>query len=259
MSRFRIPVLAALIACVSLLGAAAAQAEESVEIKAKFTPNKLGAPTNVSGEGEFHTNTGKVPTPLTHIVIAGPAGLGLNTKGTGTCDPKKLATVGPKACPKNSVAGAGGGLGVFELAGSEIQEPFELNLFRGPNRNGKFLLLIYVNAESPVSVQLVFEAPVITLPKPYGLGFAFEVPLIPTLPEASDASVRNAHISIGATKVSYVVKGKRVKVKGIIEPKKCPKGGFPIKSEFSFQDGTTVAPMTTIPCPKSRHKRRHRR
>lgn len=250
MSRVRIPVLTLLVGAASLLGVASAQAEESVTIKAQFTPNKLGSPTNVSGEGSFTNSTGKVPSPITKIVIAGPAGLGLNTKGTGTCDPAKLASIGPKACPKNSVAGAGGGLGVFELAGSEIQEKFELNLFRGPDRNGKFLLLIYVNAESPVSVQLVFEAPVSTLPKPYGMAFSFEVPLIPTLPEASDASVRNAHISIGATNVAYKVKGKLQKVKGLIEPKTCPKGGFPVKSEFSFQNESTVAAKTTIPCPK---------
>jgi hypothetical protein len=250
MSRVRIPVLALLACCVGLFGATSAQAAENVTIHAAFSPDKLGAPTNVSGGGTFSNTTGKVPSPITKIVILGPAGLGLSTKGTGTCEASKIEASGPSVCPKNSVAGAGGGVGVFELAGSVIEEKFTLNLFRGPNENGKFVLLIYVNAVSPVSVQLVFKAPLITGPKPYGLGFEFEVPLIPTLPEASDASVKEANISIGATGVTYVNKGKKTHVKGIIVPKKCPKGGFPVETTFSFEDGTTNAAKATIPCPK---------
>lgn len=250
MSRVRIPVLALIVCCMALFGAGVAQAEETVTIKAKFTPNKLGSPTNVSGEGSFTNTTGKVPSPITRIEIFGPAGLGLNTTGTGTCEAAAIEKSGPSVCPKDSVAGAGGGMGVFELAGSIIEEPFTLSLFRGPNEGGKFVLLIYVEARSPVSVQLVFKAPLIKGASPYGLGFAFEVPLIPTLPEASDASVKDARISIGATGVNYKKKGKLVKVKGLIEPKKCPKAGFPVESKFSFEDGSTVAAKAAIPCPK---------
>jgi hypothetical protein len=59
-------------------------------------------------------------------------------------------------------------------------------------------------------------------------------------------------VTIGATKVVYRVKGKKVHVKGIITPKKCPKGGWPAKSEFLFQDGTLAVSKTTIACPKKK-------
>ena len=32
-------------------------------------------------------------------------------------------------------------------------------------------------------------------------------------------------------------------------PKKCPKGGFPIRAEFKFLIGEPVAVNTTTPCP----------
>jgi hypothetical protein len=95
---------------------------------------------------------------------------------------------------------------------------------------------------------------VVERPKPYGLGFSLEVPLIKVLPEASDASAISAFFTAGATNVAYFKKvhGKRklVHVKGIITPKSCPHGGWPAFSEISFEDGSTVMTKTTIPCPK---------
>jgi len=39
-------------------------------------------------------------------------------------------------------------------------------------------------------------------------------------------------------------------VKGIILPKRCPRGGWPVASTFSFEDGSTVMAKRSIPCPK---------
>jgi hypothetical protein len=114
-------------------------------------------------------------------------------------------------------------------------------------------VLAYLNAITPVSVQLVLKAQVVPEPKPYGLGFSFTVPLIPTLPEASDASAESIFITLGAPNAAYyrTIHGKRklFHIKGIIVPKKCPRGGFPYKTELGFQDGTTNVVTGTIPCP----------
>ncbi len=254
MYKVRIPVLAAVIGCVSLIGAMSAQAAETVTLKAEFSPEKLGAPTNAHGTGTFTNSTGKVPSPITKFELFGPAGLTLNVVGTGECTEKVILETGGKGCPKDSVAGAGGGLGVFELAGTEIQEKFTLNFYRGPDENGKTAFLLYVNAVSPVSVQLALKAQVVAGPAPYGLGLNIEVPLIPTLPEASNASVKEGFITLGATGVTYIktVKGKKKleHVKGLVLPKKCPKSGFPVEATFSFEDGSTVPAKTTVPCKK---------
>ena len=94
----------------------------------------------------------------------------------------------------------------------------------------------------------------IQVPKPYGLGFSLNVPLIKVLPEASDASAISTFFTAGAKNVAYYKKihGKRklFHVKGIITPKTCPRGGWPAASQISFEDGSTVTSKTKIPCPK---------
>lgn len=245
--------IAALLGCILLL-ATAAQAEETVNIKASFTPDVLGMPTNVFGSATIGSTTTPVPSPITKVVVLGPAGLALNLEGTGTCNAAALANAGPSACPADSRAGFGGGVGAFELAKEIIHENFTLDLFLGSNRPSHVVLLIYLNAITPVSVQLVFTAPVVQEPKPYGLGFSVNVPLIETLPGASDASAVSTFITLGAKNVAYFKKvhGKRklFHVKGILVPKKCPKGGFPVASQFSFEDGSTVTTKSKIPCPR---------
>jgi hypothetical protein len=245
---------AALLCCASMF-TAAAQAEETVSIKASFKPDRLGVPTNVFGSATIGSTTGPVPSPITHVNVLGPAGMGLDLEGSGVCRAEALENIGPKACPVNSIAGFGGGEGIYEIGKEIIHERFTLEFFLGDNRPGHVLLLIYLNGNTPVSIQLVFTAPVVREPKPYGLGFSVNVPLIKVLPEASDASAVSSFLTLGAKNVAYYrkVHGKRrlFHVKGIIVPKKCPKGGFPVASQFSFEDGSTVMTKSTVPCPKS--------
>jgi hypothetical protein len=255
MPRVRI-IATALVGCALMLAAAtAAQAEETVTItKAGFSPDALGVPTNVFGSATIGSTNLPVPSPITHINVMGPAGLTLNLEGTGTCSAATLENTGPQACPADSKAGVGGGEGAYEIAHEIIHEPFTVDFFLGNNKPGHVELLIYLDGSSPVSIQLVFTAPVIQEPKPYGLGFSLNVPLIKVLPEASDASAISAFFTAGANNVAYFKKvhGKKklFHVKGIITPKTCPSGGWPGASEFSFEDGTTVKATTKIPCPK---------
>ena len=247
-------LIVAVAVCVLLATAAVALAAESLSVTAAFSPDRLGAPTNVHGTATIHSTNELVPTPIIKTTVLGPAGLGLNVEGVGTCDPVKLETqLEPKACPTDSKAGFGGGTGVLELAKEVIKEHFTLNFFRGPNEDGHLVLLAFLNAISPVSVQLVLKAQVVKEPKPYGLGFTFVVPLIPTLPGASDASAEEIFITLGAPNAAYyrTIHGKRTlfHVKGIIVPKKCPHGGFPYETQISFADGTTNTVKGTIPCP----------
>jgi hypothetical protein len=253
-------VLAALVGCACLFtAAAAAQAEETVTItSAGFSPDRLGVPTNVFGSATIGSTNLPVPSPITHINVFGPAGLSLNLEGTGTCTAAILENIGPEGCPTDSKAGFGGGEGAYEIAKEIVHEKFTTDFFIGDNKPGHVEALIYLDGASPVSIQLVFTAPVIQFPKPYGLGFSLNVPLIKVLPEASDASAISAFFTAGSTNVAYFkqVHGKRklVHVKGLVTPKTCPRGGWPGGTEISFEDGSTVTAKTTIPCPPKTKK-----
>ncbi len=240
--------------CACLIAATAAWASQTLEVTASFSPDKLGAPTNVHGTATIGSIGTPLPSPIAEATVMGPAGLTVNTKGVGICNAVKLEdTLEPNVCPKDSKAGFGGGVGAYEIGGQINEEPFTLNFYRGPNEDGHLVILAYLNAVSPVSVQLVLKAQVVQEPKPYGLGFTFKVPPIESLPGASNATAKSIYITLGAPNAAYYEKvgGKRklVHVKGIIVPKTCPKKGFPYKTQLTFEDGTTNAITGTIPCP----------
>jgi len=250
--RVRIFVLA-LLTGACLIGAAVAWATNTFSITAYFTPDKLGASTNISAKATFAYST-SVPVPISNFVAYGPAGLAFDVKGTGTCNKAVLENAGPSACPADSRIGFGGGIGLVEIAKEFIKEPFTFDLFLAPSESGRFVILVYVNAVSPVSLQLVLVAKEIHGSKPYGLGVTVEVPPIPTLPGAAYASVESTYLSVGSQKVAYynMIHGKRklVHVKGLIIPKSCPRGGFPFLVTIGFLDSTQTSDKYTAPCPR---------
>jgi hypothetical protein len=248
-------IVVAIVCAVSLLAAAPALAEETVSItEAGFSPNALGVPTNAFGSATIGSTNLPVPSPITHVDVYGPKGVTLNLEGTGTCERERLEQLGVQGCPADSKAGFGGGEGAYELAHEIINEAYTLDFFLADNKPGQVSLLIFLKGSTPVSIEIVFTATVITGAPPYGLGFSVEVPLIKVLPEASDASAKTAFLTLGAHNVAYYKKvhGKKklFHVKGIILPKQCPHGGWPIASQFTFQDGSTVLAKRTVPCPK---------
>jgi hypothetical protein len=248
-------IVATLICGACLIGTASARAEETVSITdAGFSPDRLGVPTNAFGRAAIGSTTGPVPSPITHVNVLGPAGLTLDLQGTGVCSRAKLENLGVKACPADSRAGFGGGEGIYQIGKELVTEEYKLDFFLSDNRPGHTAMIILLTGYKPVAIEIVFPATVMHYPKPYGLGFSVEVPLIKVLPEASDASALSSFLTLGAKNVAYyrMVKGKRklLHVKGIILPKSCPHGGWPVASQFSFEDGSTVMAKRMVPCPR---------
>jgi hypothetical protein len=240
---------------VLLAGAASAEAAETVQItRAGFTPSGLGLPTNAFGSATIGSTEGPVPSPIEHVEVFGPAGVTLDLRGTGVCDQAALERQGTRACPANSRAGFGGGEGIYLLGGELVKEKYTLDFFLSDNRPGHVALLVYLQGHTPVSVEVTFAGTVITGPKPYGLGFSLDVPLIKVLPDASNASATSAFITLGAHNVAYyrTVHGKRklFHVRGIVLPKRCPRGGWPVASRFKFEDGSTVLAKRSVACPR---------
>ena len=140
-----------------------------------------------------------------------------------------------------------------------IHENFTIDFFLGNNHPGHIELLIYLDGSTPVSIQLVFTATVIKEPKPYGLGFSLNVPLIKVLPEASDASAISAFFTL-ARKTSRTSRRSTASasssMSGASSPPKPVRSGVgraPRKS--ASRTAPTVKSTTKIPCPRRRRSR----
>lgn len=242
----------AVMVCVCLI-AAPAFAEDSLTVNANFRPDRLGASTNLSLSASFNSSPGRPPSPITRFTLYAPAGMGVDTRGAGTCVASALERQGPAGCPADSRAGFGGGVGALELPGETLHVPYTLDVFFASRQSGLLRLLAYASASAPVGVQLVLVARQIPAPKPYGLGFSVEVPLISTFPGASEASIESVFLTIGSPDVAYYksVHGRErlVRLRGIGVPKSCPRGGFPVEGIVDFADGTTLTANPTISCP----------
>jgi hypothetical protein len=246
-------VMVVLPICACLTVAGVAWAGEALALHASFSPDALGASTNLSLNATLVSSTPGPPSPITKFTLYAPAGMGIDVHGAGTCAEATLQQQGPSGCPVDSRAGFGGGVGVLELPKETIHAPYTLDFFFAPKVNGHLRLLVYASALVPASVEFVLVAKEIRAPKPYGLGFSVEVPPISTYPDASDASIESAFVTVGGSHVAYyeTVHGKRtlVHLKGLAVPKRCPSGGFPTEGKVYFADGTTLTVNPTIPCP----------
>jgi hypothetical protein len=248
--------LTALSTCAVLGATATAQASENVALHASFTPNTLGAPTNLSATASFSSVLPGSQPPIVKVAAYGPAGMVVDTRGAGTCtaSPATLEATGPRACPADSRIGFGKASGLEELAGELIPGPFTFEFFLRPKQDGHIALMIYVNAVTPTAEQLVLVASEVRAPKPYGLGISFAVPIVPSLPGAPLGWVDHLLLTLGSAHASFrkTIHGKSrlVHVRGLVAPRSCPPGGFPIEGNFEFADGSTTTAKASIPCPR---------
>ena len=107
-------------------------------------------------------------------------------------------------------------------------------------------LEFYANGTTPVSIEILSKGKVLNSSPPFGPTVVAEVPLVESVPGALDASVKSINVQVGAA----YKKGKKTTYY-ITVPKKCPKGGFPLKSELSFLGGAVAEALEyKAPCPK---------
>jgi hypothetical protein len=244
----------ALLGCLAALGLpAAASAAPTVTLVAKAIPLKGFPHTgNILGAGaavEFKItikgteSTGGVPSQLTGVKTWLPAGTKLHPQGFVTCAPATLENVGPSGCPKKSQASPIGTAGVVDPIGGElVKENAELQAFFAPGGGLQF----YTNAASPISAQLIAATGhYINSAPPYGPEFVGDIKLIESVPGAPPVSTESITIKVGAA----FKQGKKTIYYGRL-PTKCPKGGFPVKLEFSFNSGESAKAEYKAPCPK---------
>jgi hypothetical protein len=275
----RLAIPAALCAAAILCVPTGASAAPTVTFKARAVPipkpgggtyahtgNILGAGAalqaeyRISGSGYGATAqnpAGGVP-PLAGVNFFLPAGAKISSKGFGSCSASTLKNTGPSGCKRNAVASPkGSALGEVTFGTERVPEAASLQAFFAPGKG----LLFYVEGSSPVALEFVSGGSYVNSGKrPYGLELKTEVPAIATVPGAPLASTRTINVKVGAA----VRKGKRLLSYGTM-PKRCPKGGFPVKSELIFGGSyggerefgipaETVTVTSKAPCP-----RRHRK
>jgi hypothetical protein len=211
----------------------------------KGTGNILGAGAAVEAKYTLKgtESTGGVVSQLTHVNFYLPAGTKLHPQGFVTCAPATLENIGPSGCPKKSQASPIGTAGVVDPIGGElVKENATLQAFFAPGGGLQF----YANAASPISAQLlVSKGGFVTAKAPYGLELSAAVQLVQSVPGAPPVSTESINIKVG----SAYRKGKKTISYGTL-PSKCPRGGFPVKSELTFATGATVTVTYKAPCPK---------
>ncbi len=198
---------------------------------------------NISG-----TEYGGFPPPVIGVNVALPAGSVLNTSGWPTCSTEVLEHTGPSGCPAKSAAGpVGHALGIVSFGTERVEESATVQAFFAPGGRLNF----FSAGHSPVSLEIVSKGRFVNAGGKYGKEVRTEVPLIETVPGAPDSSVLKISVKTGAARGP---KNSHATYYGRL-PKKCPRGGFPLRAEVVFA-GLGGLPQQTVittykaPCPR---------
>jgi hypothetical protein len=244
-------LLSAAAAALVCIAAGPAEAAQTVRLSARFTPERLGAPTSMT-VGFQITAAGGIPPPLTGVRIRYPANLGLATSdlGTAVCQPATLQLNGLSHCPRNSIMGSGEALARFRIGPEVFGERARLGIVAGPPQKGFLSLLVSATGLSPVAARIVMSSVL------KSGSIDLSVPLVPSLPEGEDVSVVAVHATLGGNLTYIERSGGRTRTyrpRGITLPRRCPRRGFAFSAGFTFLDATEATAHTTVRCPAATH------
>jgi hypothetical protein len=249
----RLPILA--IALLFTCPATPAAASQQVRLRTRFEPDRLGASTTIVYGFRITTTSGELPSPVTDIDLHIPAGMGLatSTLGLATCEPTVLMQAGPQGCPASARIGYGSALVQVPLENETIEETASVEAEFGPPQNENFVVLFYVQGDSPISAQLVLPGELLPDTGPFSGRLNTAIPLIPTWPNGPDVALTSFSSTIGPLGLTYYkhIHGAIVPYhpRGIAVPARCPRQGFPFAADFDFADGTRATARSIVPCP----------
>jgi len=207
------------------------------------TGDALGAGAVIQVEGEISgTEYGGFPPPLLGIRYFAPAGAKLHPQGFASCASTAIEGDGPGSCPKKSIAGPKGvGVGIVSFGAERVQETASVQPFFAAGGG----LELFLDGSTPVSLEILAAGRFVNSSPPFSVEFVGAVPLIETVPGALDASILKGTVRIGTA----YKQGKQT-ISYVTVPRKCTKGGWPVKVELSFLGGSTAAASYKMPCPK---------
>jgi hypothetical protein len=248
-----------LLACACLPVRAWATSETAT-LHAAFTPDRLGASTTISFGFHIATSEGLAPPPLTGLDLRMPAGIdyATTTLGLAICQPAVLEAEGLAGCSPNSRLGFGSAYVEVPFGVGSGHELPEIQALMGPPHDGNLVVLFYADGQTPVEAHLVFTGELLPASGAFGSQLATEVPPIASVPGGPDVSVVSVQSTIGPSQLTYYrhSHGRLVAFhpEGVSVPEHCPRGGFPFRAEFRFQDGSRTVASTTVPCPPRRRR-----
>ncbi len=255
--------------CIAILGLAllalpgAAAALPTVKFKARAVPipgfpgtgNILGAGTALQAEFQIAgTEYQGSPPPIIGINFDLPRGTKLHTSGFPTCSKTTLEQFGPVQCRRGSAAGPIGKVqGFVTLGGERVEEGLQLSSFYAPGGGLEF----FSKGTSPVSIEIISNGHYVNLGGAGGYGpeLETEVPLVASVPGAPFASVKSITVKAGSAYTTGKGKHRKTIYYGRV-PTRCPKGGFPFKTEVVFAENGELSKPETVtqtyraPCPR---------
>ena len=206
------------------------------------TGDILGAGVAIEGEAKISgTEYGGFPPPVTGGTFFAPAGVKLHTQGFTTCSDAILESHEVTHCPKKSFASSIGSVsGVVSFGATRVHESLTLQGFFAPGGE----LAFYAEGRSPAVIEVMVKVSVTSGGSGFGPKYSASVPLVETVPGAPYGVVEAVKLKVGA---AFMQGGKLISY--ITLPKKCPRGGFPIRLEVKFLIGEPVTVDTKMPCP----------
>jgi hypothetical protein len=204
------------------------------------TGNILGAGTDVEAEIKISgSEYGGFPPPVTGFTFLAPVGVKLHPQGFTACSEAILESHEVAHCPKRSfVSSIGSVAGVVSFGGTRVHEALTLQGFFAPA--GEFAF--YAEGRSPTVIEVLGKVSITS--GGVGSKLSANVPLVETVPGAPYGVVEAGKITVGA---AFMQTGKLISY--ITLPKKCPRGGFPVRAELTFLIGEPVTVDTKMPCP----------
>ncbi len=132
-----------------------------------------------------------------------------------------------------------------------VKERAPVTILRAPHE-GDIALWFFAAGEEPVSAEIAFSGLLAGATTTGGERIVVNVPLVQGLPAGPDVAVTSLHATFGPLGLTYYerVRGKFVpyKPRGILLPRRCPRGGFRFSADFSFLDGSRTSAKTTVSC-----------
>jgi hypothetical protein len=227
----------------------------TVKLSAAFWPERLGGQATIQVGFRIFGAPGAAPGAVTAIRLLLPAGLGAITSDLGleTCSAPALERLGSAGCPVDSLMGRGSALTEVPFGAAAVSERVRILLFAAPLREGRPQLLFYASGQFPVIAAFAFGSSIASAAPPFGSTIDTLLPLVPSVPDGPDVALVALDTTIGPAGIVYSerVKGKLVRFapRGILLPRRCPRGGFPFAIQIRFQDGSQAQDRTAVPCP----------
>jgi hypothetical protein len=231
-------------ACLFGLLPASASAARSVTFVPSFSAyTHLGeggsftAALTFSGS-EYH---GEV-APLTGLTLHLPAGITFSSAGFPTCSKERLEQIGLIGCPEGSIAGVGSFSAIVWFPEPEEEPNGEVRAVFGPGG----VLYFVTEGRSPVLLEDIMEAHLVSDSPPYGQELDVQVPVMETDPHLPAVSITSLTLNLGST---WEIGGEEVS--SVTLPSTCP-GSFAWGADASFV-GEASEPIgtTTTACPLS--------